>query len=70
MYHFAVLDVTITRSMYLRRLRTLADHFLSPGGRLEQVSKHPCGASIILLILQCHFSLVLSDPVEVVPKHA
>ncbi|KAF5838031.1 coth protein-domain-containing protein [Dunaliella salina] len=35
----AVLDVPATRAMYLRRLRTLAEIFLSPGGRLEQLAE-------------------------------
>jgi len=41
----AVLDVPLTRTMYLRRLRTLAETFLSPGGRLEQVSGQARGSS-------------------------
>ncbi|MEW5320138.1 MAG: hypothetical protein WDW38_011235 [Sanguina aurantia] len=34
----AVLDVNSTRSMYLRRLRTLSDRFLGPSGRLFQIT--------------------------------
>jgi hypothetical protein len=32
----AILDVAVTRAMYMRRLRTLADKYLA-GGRIKQV---------------------------------